>query len=101
MAKIISEVLLTRDKAATALSEYGYPVSKLTNYWRQRRRTVYRRFGKRVLYRWDDLDVGGRAVLHLIGTLPNAMWHDGLPRRRAGFDQIWPGSLSLPKEQST
>jgi hypothetical protein len=48
--------LLTRDKAAAALSEYGYPTTRLTLSTLASRGggPVYRRYGRRALYRWAD-----------------------------------------------
>lgn len=49
--------LLTRDKAAAALSKIGYPTTKLTLGTLASRGggPVYRRYGRRALYRWSDL----------------------------------------------
>lgn len=57
MADISPDSMLTRDGAAAALSERGYPVSKLSLQTMASRGggPVYRRFGKRALYRWADL----------------------------------------------
>lgn len=48
---------LTRDKAALALSERGFPISKntLSTLASRGNGPSYRRFGRRVLYRLDDL----------------------------------------------
>ncbi len=57
MVDINPEMLLTRDKAATALGERGYPVTKpaLATLATRGGGPPYRRFGRRVLYRWGDL----------------------------------------------
>ena len=57
MADLTPETMLTRDKAATALSEHGYPISKLSLQTMASRGggPTYRHFGKRALYRWADL----------------------------------------------
>jgi hypothetical protein len=49
--------MLTLDKGAAALSELGYPGTKATLATLACRGggPLYRRFGKRVLYRWSDL----------------------------------------------
>ena len=49
--------LLTRDQAAEALTEAGYPTSSSTLATKATRGggPVMRKFGPRVLYRWDDL----------------------------------------------
>jgi hypothetical protein len=49
--------MLTRDKAAAALSDCGYPISKLSLATLACRGggPIYKRFGKRALYRWSDL----------------------------------------------
>jgi len=51
------DTLMTRDKGADALSTLGFPVSKATLATMASRGggPIYRRFGKRVLYRWSDL----------------------------------------------
>jgi hypothetical protein len=51
------ESILTRDKAAEALSKFGYPTTKLTLSTLASRGhgPVYRRYGRRALYRWGDL----------------------------------------------
>jgi hypothetical protein len=51
------ELLLTRDKAAAALSKFGYPTTKLTLGTLASRGggPIYRRYGRRALYRWGDL----------------------------------------------
>jgi hypothetical protein len=51
------ESMLTRDKAALALSECGYPTSKLSLSTLASRGggPIYTRFGRRALYRWGNL----------------------------------------------
>jgi len=48
--------LLTRDRTAAALTEAGFPVKARTLATKATRggRPIYRKFGLRVLYRWDD-----------------------------------------------
>lgn len=57
MPSLHPDSMLTRDRAAEALSECGYPVSKLTLQTMATRGggPAYRRFGKRALYRWGDI----------------------------------------------
>jgi len=57
MANFSPEAMFTRDKGAAALSDLGYPVTKTTLATLASRADgpLYRRFGKRVLYRWSDL----------------------------------------------
>lgn len=57
MANLSPEMMLTRDRAAAALSDCGYPVTKpaLATMVTRGGGPPYRRFGKRVLYRWSDL----------------------------------------------
>ncbi len=57
MANFSPDAMLTRDKGAAALSDLGYPVTKATLATLASRGggPLYRRFGKRVLYRWSDL----------------------------------------------
>jgi hypothetical protein len=54
---LTSESLLTRDKAAAALSNFGYPTTRLTLSTLASRGhgPIYRRYGRRALYRWCDL----------------------------------------------
>ena len=51
------ESLLTREKAAAALSEAGFPTTKLTLSTLASRGggPIYRRYGRRALYMWSDL----------------------------------------------
>jgi hypothetical protein len=55
--KFDPEAMLTRDKAAAALSDLGYPIAKATlaSFATHGGGPHYRRFGKRVVYRWSDL----------------------------------------------
>jgi hypothetical protein len=57
MANFSPDAMLTREKGATALSDLGYPVTKATLATLATRGggPLYRRFGKRVLYRFRDL----------------------------------------------
>ena len=57
MANFSPDAMFTRDKGAVALSDLGYPVTKATLATLASRGggPLYRRFGKRVLYRWSDL----------------------------------------------
>jgi hypothetical protein len=57
MANFSPDAMFTRDKGAVALSDLGYPVTKATLATLASRGggPLYRRFGKRVLYRWCDL----------------------------------------------
>ena len=57
MADLSPDTMLTRDKAAAALSEMGYPVSKasLATMASRGGGPIFRRFSKRALYRWTDL----------------------------------------------
>ena len=57
MADLTPDAMLTRDKAAAVLSEMGFPVTKPTLATLATRGggPLYRRFGKRVLYRFGDL----------------------------------------------
>jgi len=57
MANFSPDAMFTRDKGAAALSDLGYPVTKATLATLASRGggPPYRRFGKRVLYRWCDL----------------------------------------------
>lgn len=57
MTNLSPDMMLTRDRAAAALEECGYPVTKLALATMASRGggPAYRRFGKRVLYRWADL----------------------------------------------
>lgn len=57
MANLYSDSMLTRDKGAAALSNLGYPVTKATLATLATRGggPPYQRFGKRVLYRWENL----------------------------------------------
>ncbi|MHB8528432.1 MAG: hypothetical protein ACYC8V_02845 [Caulobacteraceae bacterium] len=57
MENLSPEALLTRDKAASVLSDLGYPLAKKTLATMASRGggPLYRRFGKRVLYRLRDL----------------------------------------------
>jgi hypothetical protein len=57
MAEFSPESMFTRDRGAAALSDLGYPVTKATLATLASRGggPLYRRFGKRVLYRWSDL----------------------------------------------
>ena len=57
MANLTPDAMLTRDKGASALSDIGYPVTKATLATLATRGggPPYRRFGKRVLYRFRDL----------------------------------------------
>jgi hypothetical protein len=57
MANFSPDAMLTRDKGAAALSDIGYPVTKATLATLASRGggPIYSRFGKRVLYRWDNL----------------------------------------------
>jgi hypothetical protein len=53
-----AELLLTREAAARALTEAGYPVTKATLATVASRRSdgpPFRHFGPRVLYSWGDL----------------------------------------------
>jgi hypothetical protein len=51
------DALLTRDQAAAALTESGFPVAPKTLAVRASRGDgpPYQRFGARALYKWDDL----------------------------------------------
>jgi hypothetical protein len=51
------DILLTRAKAAAALTEAGYPTARATLASMATRGggPIYRRFGSRVVYRWGDL----------------------------------------------
>ena len=55
--QLTPESLLTRDKAAAALSKFGYPTTRLTLSTLASRGggPVYRRYGRRALYLWADL----------------------------------------------
>jgi len=57
MSDFPDDTMFTREKAAAALSDLGYPVSKATLATLASRSggPRYCRFGKRVLYRWADL----------------------------------------------
>jgi hypothetical protein len=57
------ETLLTRDKAAAALAQQGYPITKTTLATLASRGggPHYRNFGRRVLYRWPDLKAWAEA----------------------------------------
>ncbi len=57
MPQFPPDAMFTRDKGAVALSNLGYPVTKATLATLATRGggPVYRRFGKRALYRWSDL----------------------------------------------
>jgi len=57
MSNFPPDAMLTRDKSAEALSKLGYPVTKATLATLASRGggPLYHRFGKRVLYRWDNL----------------------------------------------
>jgi hypothetical protein len=57
MANIPPDAMFTRAKGAEALSDLGYPVTKATLATLATRGggPIYRRFGKRVLYRGTDL----------------------------------------------
>ena len=57
LSQLKPESRLTRDKAALALTEAGYPISKLSLSTLASRGggPIYTRFGRRALYRWSDL----------------------------------------------
>ena len=57
MANFSPDAMFTRDRGAAALSDLGYPVTKATlaTLASCGGGPLYRRFGKRVLYRWSDL----------------------------------------------
>src|ERR1700693_871561 len=51
------DALLTRNQTAAALTEAGYPTSPATLSTKASRGggPIYRRFGNRALYKWEDL----------------------------------------------
>ncbi len=57
MANPSPDSMLTRDKGAAALFDIGYPVTKATLATLASRGggPLYQRFGRRVLYRWENL----------------------------------------------
>jgi hypothetical protein len=104
MAILTHEAMLTRDKAATSLSEHGYPISKLTLQTKASRGggPVYRRFGKRVLYRWGDLldwaeaccSTPRRSTSEADEAAPKGI---GTPAEAATARTTEPAPLSAPK----
>jgi hypothetical protein len=59
------DALLTRDQAAAALTESGFPVAPKTLAVRASRGDgpPYQRFGARALYKWDDVQAWARSRL--------------------------------------
>ncbi len=59
------DALLTRDQAAAALTESGFPVAPKTLAVRASRGDgpPYQRFGARALYKWDEVLVWARSRL--------------------------------------
>jgi hypothetical protein len=59
------DALLTRDQAAAALTESGFPVKPKTLAVRASRRDgpPYQLFGARALYRWGDVQAWARSRL--------------------------------------
>jgi hypothetical protein len=59
------DALLTRDQAAAALTESGFPVAPKTLAVRASRGDgpPYQRFGARALYKWDDALTWARSRL--------------------------------------
>jgi hypothetical protein len=59
------DALLTRDQAAAALTESGFPVAPKTLAVRASRGDgpPYQRFGIRALYKWDDVQAWARSRL--------------------------------------
>jgi hypothetical protein len=59
------DALLTRDQAAAALTESGFPVAPKTLAVRASRGDgpLYQRFGARALYKWGDLQAWAHSRL--------------------------------------
>jgi len=59
------DALLTRDQAAAALTESGFPVAPKTLAVRASRGDgpPYQRFGARALYKWNDVQAWARSRL--------------------------------------